>query len=129
MRRWVAQTAAAHLATQGLLRGFGQIGEVAGEFEKLSLALLAVLGGQPLPFLNRIDLHGEKYSAARAGGFGNGVVSGLAAVHLECFGDHTPIFRCRPAHGECVGDDTPTETWNRAIILSQREIENPQACR
>ena len=41
-----------------------QIGIVAGEFEQLSFALSAVLRGQPLPLLNRIDLHGQKYSAA-----------------------------------------------------------------
>jgi hypothetical protein len=53
-----------HFLSQRLLRGFGQIGVVAGEFEQLVVELLAVLGGEPLPFLNGIDLHGQKYSAA-----------------------------------------------------------------
>jgi hypothetical protein len=80
----IAQGAVAHLLPQRLLRGFCQIAKTTGQLEQFFRALLAVLGGESLPFQNRIDLHGQKYSAMRSAlAFGNGVVSGLAVIRSE----------------------------------------------
>ena len=59
----IAQSATEHLGAQRLLRGLSQIGIIAGELEQFTLVFLAVLRGQSLPLLNRIDLHGQKYTA------------------------------------------------------------------
>ena len=55
--------AATHLAAQHLLRGFGQIGDIARQFVQLFIAHSAILFREALPLSHGIDLHGQQYTA------------------------------------------------------------------